>query len=184
MNQVTEMLRLTPGASIENAIARLSSLFDMMDAAPGFQTSEILRNQGDPDLLLVLHAWDDITDWQSFQTSDAKVAFSAGRPAALYSFVPCGMNWSTDEPGPLPQDGAFLHREVVRGAQSPATGAGVVSSHVLTYQDNEATYLGATQRFTRHDAAPTVSPALDDTVIADEVYESVHKHARARSATA
>src|SRR5690606_13254218 len=136
MNQVTEMLRLAPGASVSDAIARLSTLFDMMGAQKGFRSAEVLRRTDEPDLLLVLHAWDSIQDWQAFRSSDAKVSFSAGRPASLYSFVPCGMDWRL-ESGDVEGEGSCLRMEVLKGPAEPVTGRGVRASATFTYQDYE-----------------------------------------------
>jgi heme-degrading monooxygenase HmoA len=155
MNQVTEMLRLAPGATAEDAVARLSGLFEMMRHEPGFRAAEVLRRLDEPDVLLVLHAWNRLADWQAFQTSQRKTDFSASRPASLYSFLPCGMNWRL-EAGALEEgEGGFLHREVTRGSVAPRSGADVVASATFSYADTEPAYAGATLRLTRLFSAPS-----------------------------
>ena len=113
MNQVQEMLRLKDAGKAIQAVERLSCLFNLMSRQPGFLRTEVFRNVDSPDTLLVLHAWETIEAWQTFQHSEEKVAFSASRPAALYDVIPCGMNWTglheEDDKG-----GRYLRREVIR----------------------------------------------------------------------
>lgn len=177
MNQVTEMLQLAPGASESDAVARLSRLFEMMGGQPGFLRAEVLRRQDAPAMLLVLHAWERLEDWQAFQTSDAKTEFSASRPASLYSFVPCGMNWRL-EAGHTEGEARFLRREVLRGPAPPLSGEGVVASATLAYEDAEPEYRGATLRLTRLDSAPDAPGGGG--ALAGEVYESLYRFAAAR----
>lgn len=174
MNQVMEMLRLVPGACESDAIARLSTLFEMMSRAPGFNNAEVLRSMNEPGLLLVLHTWDGIDDWHTFQTSDTKIAFSSSRPAFLYNFEPCGMNWllKAGEAG----EGAYLHRQLIRDSLLPDTGPEVISSQTFSYQDYEPSLEGAMLRLTRTNALPAQSLPVGGGVLADDVFESVHRH--------
>jgi heme-degrading monooxygenase HmoA len=175
MNQVTEMLRLTPGASVGDAVIRLSTLFDLMTRADGFRGAEILRKLDEPDLLLVLHSWDDIQDWHAFRCSDTKMTFAAGRPDFLYQFMPCGINWTPQE-GEGSFEGDFLRRELVQAEIGPNAGAGVLASQTFSYRDYDPAWQGVTLRLSRYDRAPRPLPAAG-AVLADEVYESVKKHA-------
>ena len=175
MNQVTEMLRLAPDASESDAIARLAGLFEMMSGQPGYRSAEVLRRVDDAGLLLVLHAWDRIEDWQAFQASDAKTAFSASRPASLYSFVPCGMNWRL-EAGEGEPEGPYLRRELERAQTAPLAGPDVLASATFSYQDADAEYAGATMRLTRLSSAGVHGGGTTPDVIADEVYESVYRY--------
>ena len=174
MNQVTEMLRLATGASEGAAIARLSGLFEIMSGEKGFRRAEVLRRIDEPDVLLVLHAWDRIEDWQAFQSSEAKTAFSAGRPASLYTFLPCGMNWRLEAGDSERPDGAFLRREVTREPARPRFGPDIVASATFSYQDDEPSLAGATLRLTRLGSAPSLPQVAGALVLADEVYEPVY----------
>jgi heme-degrading monooxygenase HmoA len=176
MNQVMEMLRLAPGATEDDAVARLSTLFDMMSRAGGFHEAEVLRSFDEPGLLMVLHTWDSISDWTAFQTSDTKMAFSASRPAFLYNFEPCGMNWLL-QAGEAAEEGAILHRQVLIDDIEPLSGPDVVSSQTFSYQDYEPLLAGAMLRLTRTRVEPA-SPRLTGggCVIADDVFESLHRH--------
>lgn len=176
MNQVTELLRLVPGASLEDAVIRLTTLSDLMSNAKGFRDVEILRRLDDPSLIMVIHTWDGIEDWTNFRSSDVKLVFAASRPDFLYNFVPCGVNWHR-EAGEHTQAGTYVRRELVIGPQEPASGPDVLSSEVLAYQDYEPTLEGATLRITRLRYVPPETATLSDTVLADEVYESVKKRA-------
>ena len=180
MNQVTEMLQLGPDASESEAIARLSKLFATMVGARGFRNVELLRRLDEPGLLLVLHTWDNIEDWQAFQSSDVKIGFSASRPANLYRFLPCGMNWLLQEGAGAGIDGAFLRREVLHETAVPSSGPDVVSSQTFAYQDYEPSLVGTTLRLTRLRAVPDPARVTSEGVVADEVYESVHHRAATR----
>jgi heme-degrading monooxygenase HmoA len=171
MNQVTEMLRLAPGASVEDAVARLAGLFEMMRGEPGFCSAEVLRRLDEPSVLLVLHAWERLEDWQAFQTSPPKLDFSASRPASLYTFVPCGMNWRL-EAGGLDGAGAFLRREVLRGEAAPRSGAEVTSSATNAFEGSEADHAGTALRLSRLRSVPAAHDAVEG-VVADELYESL-----------
>ena len=179
MNQVTEMLRLVPGASIDDAVTRLSTLMDLMKPARGFRTAEVLRKTDEPDLLLVLHTWDSIDDWHTFRCSDTKMAFAAARPDFLYQFVPCGINWLLQESdgsdGSL--EGDYVQRELARRPLEPATGPNVVSSRTFSYQDYEPSLEGVMLRLTRLHAAPSITPlaSTGDDLLAQETYESLKK---------
>jgi heme-degrading monooxygenase HmoA len=174
LNQVTELLRLVPGASIEDAIIRLSTLFDLMARAPGFQRAEVLRKTDEPDKLLVMHSWNELADWTDFRSSDTKIAFTASRPDFLYTFMPCGIDWLLQD-GESTQEGDYVHREVIRDVLQPASGLDVTASQTFTYQDYEPRLEGAWLRLTRHSSAPTQPRHEDDRAVADEVYESVKK---------
>jgi hypothetical protein len=171
------MLRLAPGATEQEAITRLSTLFEMMNRAAGFREAEVLRNTAEPGLLLVLHAWDTLEDWSAFQTSDTKIAFSSTRPAFLYNFIPCGVNWHYEETNGGADEGAFVRREVIRETLAPRTDADVASSRTYAYQDYEPSLVGATLRLTRMHAAPAQLRAVESCVLADEAYESLYRFA-------
>ena len=177
MNQVMEMLRLAPGATENDAVARLSTLFDMMSRANGFHEAEVLRSIDEPGLLMVLHTWDSISDWTAFQTSDTKMAFSASRPAFLYSFEPCGMNWLL-QAGESTHEGAFVRRHVIIEPLEPLSGPGVVCSQTFSYQDYEPALAGAMLRLTRARTEPSKGRDSGESVIADDVFESLHRHAK------
>jgi heme-degrading monooxygenase HmoA len=175
MNQVQEMLRLKDAGKAIQAVERLSCLFNLMSKQPGFLRAEVFRNTEDADTLLVLHAWENLEAWQTFQTSEAKVAFSASRPAALYDFVPCGMNWTSisedDDKG-----GRYLRREVIRPATGvepgPRRGEQVKASQTFAYADDELPeYRGRILRLTRQRDAERTNPSADAAI--DELYESL-----------
>ncbi len=175
MNQVTELLQLVPGASIDDAVARLKTLFDLMNSSKGFRDAELLRKTDEPDRLFVLHTWDDLADWTAFRSADTKMAFSASRPDFLYTFVPCGINWLPRE-GTHSQDGDFVRRELIHEALAPSTGPNVVCSETFSYQDYDPTLDGVSLRLTRLSSTPTTPRRTGDDVLADEVYESVMKY--------
>jgi heme-degrading monooxygenase HmoA len=175
MNQVMEQLRLAPGATESEAITRLSTLFEMMSRAKGFREAEVLHSLADPGLLLVLHSWDRLEDWTTFQTSDTKIAFSSSRPAFLYNFMPCGMNWKLED-GAATGEGSFVRREVIQEALEPRSGPDVVSSQTFSYRDYEADLTGAMLRLSRSNAAPSQLRAIEGCVLTDDVYEHVHRH--------
>ena len=183
MNQVTELLQLVPGASIDDAVIRLTTLFDLMAHARGFQRAEILRRTDQPDRMLVLHAWDEIGDWTDFRSSETKMAFTSSRPAFLYTFLPCGIDWLLQE-GEVSQEGDFVHREVIREALNPASGHEVIASQTFTYQDYEPALEGAWLRLTRLGSAPTIGKNDDEHILDDEVYESIKKFAPVREVQA
>jgi heme-degrading monooxygenase HmoA len=175
MNQVQEMLRLKDAGKAIQAVERLSCLFNLMSKQPGFLRSEVFRNVDNPDTLLVLHAWENLEAWQTFQTSESKVAFSASRPAALYDFVPCGMNWTAlgedDDKG-----GRYLRRELIRPATNaepgPRRGEHVKASQTFTYADDDLPeYRGRILRLTRQRDAERANANPDATI--DELYESL-----------
>jgi heme-degrading monooxygenase HmoA len=175
MNQVQEMPKLTDVASLPEAVERLSSLFEMMRMQPGFLSAEVLRNVATPETLLVLHAWRDLADWQTYQVSAERVAFTAGRPDGLYDMVPCGMNWRSLQADGV-RDGGILRREVIQGdAVALRSGSGVEGCQTYVYQDDLPEYRGCTLRLTRLSAAGPVAAAAepDATAIVDEFYESL-----------
>jgi heme-degrading monooxygenase HmoA len=174
LNQVQEMLRLkNPDKAIE-AVERLSCLFNLMSQQPGFLRAEVFRNIESPDTLLVLHRWESLADWQRFQTSEAKVSFSASRPAALYDFVPCGLNWSVALGDEL-KGSRYLRREVLNPSAphpAPRIGDHVKTSQTFTYADDELPeYTDRILRLTRQRDAERTSPNPDAAV--DEIYESL-----------
>jgi hypothetical protein len=173
------MLRLAPGATETEAITRLSTLFEMMSRASGFREAEVLRSISEPGFLLVLHAWDSLEDWTAFQTSDTKIAFSSTRPAFLYNFIPCGVNWRYEKTNGQPGEGAFVRREVIREVLEPRSDAGIGASRTFVYQDYEPTLVGTTLRLTRMHAPPAQLRAVEGYVLADEAYESLHRYAGA-----
>jgi heme-degrading monooxygenase HmoA len=174
MNQVQEMLRLKDAGKAIQAVERLSCLFNLMAKQPGFLRAEVFRSVDSPDTLLVLHAWDSLEAWQTFQRSEAKIAFSASRPAALYDFVPCGMNWTSlhDEED---KGGRYLRREVIRPSNlepGPRRGEQVKASQTFTYADDELPeYKGRILRLTRLRDAERTNANADAMV--DEIYESL-----------
>jgi heme-degrading monooxygenase HmoA len=174
MNQVQEMLRLKDAGKAIQAVERLSCLFNLMAKQPGFLRSEVFRNIDSPDTLLVLHAWDNLEAWQSFQTSPQKREFSASRPATLYDFIPCGMNWTSlhhDED----KGGRYLRREVIRPATTepqPRRGDQIKASQTFTYADTELPeYRDRILRLTRQREAERANANSEATV--DELYESL-----------
>jgi heme-degrading monooxygenase HmoA len=175
MNQVQEMLRLTAAEKSDEAVLRLAGLFRLMSEQPGFLGAEVLRNLREPETLVVLHAWRDLADWQTFQTSQPKLDFSASRPESLYSFVPCGMNWRSVQADGS-REGALLRREVVRDELlALRSGAGVEGCQTYVFVDEEpAEYRGCTLRLTRLAGAQSdQEPGSDGEVLADELYESL-----------
>ena len=181
MNLVTELLRLAPGASEGDAVARLSTLFEMMSRAKGFRDAEVLRRTDDPGRLMVLHTWDEIEDWHAFQTSDTKLAFSASRPAFLYNFEPCGINWLLQAGGESLAEAPFVHRQLIKQPLAPLFGPDIVASQTFSYQDYEPSLEGAMLRLTRSNSLPGDAKLPGDCVLADELYESVHRLVSARN---
>jgi len=175
MNQVQELLRLTSADQSDEAALRLSGLFGLMSEQPGFLGAEVLRGIAEPETLLVLHAWRDRDDWQTFQASPAKVAFSASRPDSLYSFLPCGMNWrSLQADGE--REGALLRREVIRDESlALRRGEGVAGCQTYVYVDEDPTlYRGCTLRLTRLSGPqPHETSASAGEMLVDELYESL-----------
>jgi quinol monooxygenase YgiN len=170
MNQVTEMPRLFDAVRIDDALARLDSLFAIMLRQPGFLRAEVLRSLDDPRRLLVLHAWRDLADWQRFQVSDTKIAFTNARPVALYEFLPCPMNWLApkDTGGPFTP---ILRRELVRADRLDAlSGDGVAYSTTCVYRDDAPEFRGLAMRLTRY-AEPPRSSTRDAGALADETFE-------------
>ena len=111
MNQVQEMFKLNDVARTDEALARLSGLFDVMAQQPGFLHAEVTRDAADEKTLLVFHAWDRLEDWQAFQTSQWKIDFMARRPEGLYNPAPVGMNW-TLVAGEEAASGRYIRRVV------------------------------------------------------------------------
>jgi heme-degrading monooxygenase HmoA len=175
MNHVQEMLRLISADKSDEAVLRLSGLFRLMSEQPGFLGAEVLRSLDDPETLLVLHAWRDLVDWQTFQTSPAKVDFSAGRPGSLYSFVPCGMNWRSSQ-ADGEREGALLRREVVRDESlALRRGEGVSGCQTYVYVDEDpALHIGCTLRLTRLSGPQRhETPFTAGEVLVDELFESL-----------
>jgi heme-degrading monooxygenase HmoA len=175
MNQVQEMLHLTSTDKSDEAVLRLTGLFRMMSEQPGFIGAEVLRGIGDPETLVVLHAWRDLVDWQTFQTSQPKLDFSANRPESLYSFVPCGMNWRSVQADGA-REGALLRREVIRDESlGLRSGSGIEGCQTYVFVDDQpGQYRGCTLRLTRLSGPQTEdAPALESEVPVDELYESL-----------
>jgi heme-degrading monooxygenase HmoA len=174
MNQVQEMLRLTAADKSDEAVLRLTGLFRLMSEQPGFLGAEVLRAIHEPETLIVLHAWRDLADWQTFQTSQPKLDFSASRPEALYSFLPCGMNWRSQQADGA-REGALLRREVVRDESLPLrSGAGIEGCQTYVFVDDEpAMYRGCTLRLSRLSGPQTNESPIDAEVLVDELYESL-----------
>ena len=172
MNQVTEIPRLFDASRGDEALARLDSLFSIMLRHPGFRRAEVLRSLDDPRRLLVLHAWLELDDWQRFQTSEIKIAFTNARPAALYEFLPCPMNWlSAHDPGE--PAASLLRRELLRMERldaSPGDTGGASTTYV--YQDDAPEFRGLTMRLTRYAATPLIA-VPDAASVADETFESL-----------
>ena len=171
MNQVQEMPKLGDLARLPQAVERLSGLFVMMQRQPGFLSAEVLQNVRSPETLLVLHAWRDLADWQAYQASPEKVAFTAARPDGLYDMVPCGMNWRSLQADGS-REGGIMRREVIRDdAVALRSGSGVEGCRTFVYQDDLPQYRGCTLRLTRLSAV-TVA-AADANVLVDELYKSL-----------
>ena len=174
MNQVQEMLRLTSADKSDDAVLRLAGLFHMMSEQPGFLGAEVLRNVHEPETLVVLHAWRNLEEWQTFQRTVWKIDFTASRPADLYEMVPCGMNWrSLQADGD--REGALLRREVIRDESlALRSGDGIDGCQTYVFVDQDpALYRGCTLRLTR-----LSGPQRDETepaaeVLVDELYESL-----------
>ena len=175
MNLVQEMWRLASEDKSDEAVLRLSGLYRLMSEQPGFLSGEVVRNINEPDILIAFHAWRDLADWQTFQKSQPKLDFIAGRPEALYEPVPSGMNWRSMEASGT-RKGALLRREVIRD-ESPAlrSGSGVEGCQTYAFVDDEPDlYRGCTLRLTRL-AGPLddQATASDAEVVVDELYESL-----------
>jgi quinol monooxygenase YgiN len=172
MNLVQEMFRLNDLSRLPEAIERLSGLFERMKRQAGFLSAELLQDQASPHTLLVLHAWRDLADWQAYQATPEKVAFTASRPAGLYEPVVCGMNWRSLQSNGA-RTGRLLHREVVHGEDVPLRhGHGVEGSQTFVYEDELPQFTGCTLRLTRvSDATVSFSPEPDR--VADETYLSL-----------
>ncbi len=142
MNQVHEMLILTDGRAGE-AVERLQSLFALMAVQPGFIDATVGRGLDDETKLLVLHTWERLEDWQTFSASPVKVAFSATRPDALYTFEPIGMNWELDQTAGSLTDATVVRHTVCREGAGPAIG-NAAASRIGHYVDNDVRFTGAT----------------------------------------
>jgi quinol monooxygenase YgiN len=169
------MLRLTLAEKSDDAVLRLAGLFHVMSEQPGFLGAEVLRNVHEPETLVVLHAWRDLADWQTFQRSIWKVDFIASRPSGLYDMVSCGMNWRSIQADGA-REGALLRREVVRDESLPLrSGDGVEGCQTYAFADEEPPlYRGCTLRLTRLSGPQrdeTPDPAAE--LLADELYESL-----------
>ncbi len=174
MNQVQEMLRLASEDRGPEGVERLMGLFALMARQPGFLGAEVLQSIDTPEMLLALHAWRDLADWQGFQRSQEKIDFSATRPEALYQFVPCGMNWRSAQ-ADGDRVGGLLRREVLRDDNlALRSGVGIVGCQTFVYQDNESEYGGCSLRLTRlRGALDEATLASDGEVLVDELYESL-----------
>jgi quinol monooxygenase YgiN len=149
------MFRLNDVSRLPQAIERLSGLFERMKQQPGFLIAELLQDQESPETLLVLHAWRDIADWQTYQATPEKVAFTASRPAGLYDPVVCGMNWQSRQ-ADGERSGGLLRREIIHGGDvSLRRGEGIAGCQTFGYQDDLPAFAGCTLRLTR------VSPSVE-----------------------
>jgi len=168
------MLRLTSADKSDDAVLRLAGLFHTMSQQPGFLGAEVLRNVHDPETLLVLHAWRDLADWQTFQRSVWKIDFTASRPAGLYDMVPCGMNWRSLQADGV-REGALMRREVVRDeALALRSGDGVDGCQTYVFADQEpALYRGCTLRLSRLSGPQRDEAPESAEVLVDELYESL-----------
>jgi heme-degrading monooxygenase HmoA len=172
MNQVQEMPVLNDLARLPEAIERLAGLFERMRQQPGFLGAEVLQNRASPRTLLVLHAWRDLADWQRYQVSPEKVAFTANRPESLYDMAECGMNWRSVQVDGT-REGAILRREVIRrDGVDLLRGEGVAGCQTFVYQDALPAFAGCTLRLTR--LAHASSARSDADALVDETYESLH----------
>jgi heme-degrading monooxygenase HmoA len=142
MNQVQELLILSDGR-IDEAVERLQSLFALMAVQPGFIDATVGRGIDDPAQLLVLHAWERLEDWTAFAASSAKVAFSATRPDALYTFEPTPMNWKVDGASDAITDATVVRRTVCREGAGPDLGH-ASATRIGRYIDNDPRFSGAT----------------------------------------
>ena len=142
MNQVHEMLILHDGR-IGEAVERLQSLFALMATQPGFIDASVGRGIDDPTRLLVLHAWERLEDWTAFSASPAKVAFSATRPDALYTFEPTAMNWKVDQASGAITDATIVRRTICREGAGPGLGH-ASATRIGRYVDNDPRFSGAT----------------------------------------
>jgi len=172
MNLVQEMPKLLTLARLSEAVERLSGLFEMMRRQPGFLSAEVLQNVASPATLLVLHAWRDLADWQTYQNSPEKLAFTAGRSEGLYDMVPCGMNWRSLQADGA-REGAMLRREVVRAEAPLHHGAGIAGCQTFVYQDDLPAYQGCTLRLTRLRDAALSAADPNRAAIVDDLYESL-----------
>jgi len=175
MNQVQEMMRLTAEGKLEEGLLRLSGLFRVMAEQPGFLGAEVVRNINEPETLIALHAWRDLSDWQAVQVSKWKLDFIATRPEDLYEMLPCGMNWRSAQADGA-REGALLRREVIRDEALPLrSGEGIEGCQTYVYVDEDpATYVGCSLRLTRLSGPQrNETPVSDSEVLVDELYESL-----------
>jgi heme-degrading monooxygenase HmoA len=171
VNQVQEMPVLNDLARLPEAIERLAGLFERMRQQPGFLGAEVLQNQASPHTLLVLHAWRDLADWQRYQASSEKVAFTAARPEGLYDMAECGMNWRSQQADGT-REGGLLRREVIRrDSVDLLRGEGIAGCQTFVYQDALPAFAGCTLRLTR--LAHASSAPSDSDALVDETYESL-----------
>jgi heme-degrading monooxygenase HmoA len=173
MNQVQEMPQLEDINRLPEAIERLHVVTAMMQAQPGFLGAEVLQNVAIPTKLLVLHAWRDLADWQTFEHSPEKLEFMAGRPQGLYSMAKCGMNWRSRQADGV-REGATLRREVIRRSDLELrSGDEVAGSQTFVYHDDLPQFVGCTLRLTRLAGANVGTDAPDPGALVDETYVSL-----------
>lgn len=172
MNLVQEMPRLQDLNRLPEAIDRLSGLLERMKQQPGFLSAEVLQGTASPLTLLVLHAWRDLGDWQTYQTSAEKVAFTASRPAGLYEMVECGMNWrSLQADGE--RSGGLFRREVIRGEDAALRqGEGISGCQTFLYQDELPAWAGCTLRLTRL-RETTRRDSVEPAAMVDDTFHSL-----------
>ncbi len=142
MNQVQELLILND-ERIDEAVEHLQGLFALMASQPGFIDATVGRGLEEPARLLVLHAWERLEDWTAFSASLAKVAFSATRPDALYSFEPTAMNWKVEQANGAMTDATVVRRTVCREGAGPDLGH-ASAARIGRYVDNDPRFSGAT----------------------------------------
>jgi heme-degrading monooxygenase HmoA len=141
MNQVQEMVAVTPGREAE-AIARLEGLLAMMAVQPGFLAANIGRGIEDPSRLLALHAWETIEHWQTYQASKEKVDFIASRAAGLYEFATVGMNWQVESVTGDLNAGSIVRRTLYKEGAGPRLD-GAVAGRTCRYVDDLPQFAGA-----------------------------------------
>jgi len=171
MNQVQEMPRLVEPARLPDAIERLSGLFERMKLQRLSERRGAAERGGAADAAGAARLARP-GDWQTYQNSPEKLAFTASRPEGLYEMVECGMNWRS-----LQADGAregdTLRREVIRHRDVELrSGSGIAGCQTFVYQDDLPAFAGCSLRLTRlADANAASDPAPD--AIVDETYRSL-----------
>ncbi|HLF79301.1 MAG TPA: antibiotic biosynthesis monooxygenase [Dehalococcoidia bacterium] len=186
MIQVQEMLVVAAGRESE-AAKRLESLFDLMAQQPSFRDALVGRGIEDPSRILVLHAWERLEDWTTFQASEQKTAFSASRPSGLYEFEVIGMNWQLEVDSGVPSGAGAVRRTVYKEGAAPSHGS-VVASRTARYLDDEPRFQGATLQLSYYDSPQSYKTnkvpvgRRARAYLADEGFELVASRASSRNA--